>query len=242
MLLCVDQEGGRVQRFRDGYSKLPPLEGFDALYRRDADAALELAREHAWLMATEIRATGLYLSFAPVVALRRGNRAIGAVLHGLSIICKRHLEQDNPAFGFRRSPRELIEAAHHEHFCGDALGRRADAATEPEHREPFARARRPERRLEDEMAQRRKRARGEAGHRDGLRRHRREAPRSDRIACPDEGAEKGASETERRVRARAAEAPADEKRRRGKPDRMDAEAVAPRPKALRGFAPDEYGG
>ena len=77
MLLCVDQEGGRVQRFRDGYSKLPPLEGFDALYRRDADAALELAREHAWLMASEIRATGLDISFAPVVDLARGNRAIG---------------------------------------------------------------------------------------------------------------------------------------------------------------------
>ena len=77
MLLCVDQEGGRVQRFRDGYSKLPPLEGFDALYRRDADAALEVAREHAWLMASEIRATGLDLSFAPVVDLGRGNRAIG---------------------------------------------------------------------------------------------------------------------------------------------------------------------
>ena len=77
MLLCVDQEGGRVQRFRDGYSTLPPLEGFDALYRRDADAALELAREHAWLMASEIRATGLDISFAPVVDLARGNRAIG---------------------------------------------------------------------------------------------------------------------------------------------------------------------
>jgi beta-N-acetylhexosaminidase len=77
MLLCVDQEGGRVQRFRDGYSKLPPLEGFDALYRRDADGALELAHEHAWLMASEIRATGLDLSFAPVVDLARGNRAIG---------------------------------------------------------------------------------------------------------------------------------------------------------------------
>ena len=77
MLLCVDQEGGRVQRFRDGYSKLPPLEGFDALYRHDAGAALDLAREHAWLMASEIRATGLDLSFAPVVDLGRGNRAIG---------------------------------------------------------------------------------------------------------------------------------------------------------------------
>jgi beta-N-acetylhexosaminidase len=77
MLLCVDQEGGRVQRFRDGYSNLPPLEGFDALYQRDAAAALELAREHAWLMASEIRATGLDISFAPVVDLGRGNRAIG---------------------------------------------------------------------------------------------------------------------------------------------------------------------
>ncbi|MEO5963729.1 MAG: beta-N-acetylhexosaminidase, partial [Thermomonas sp.] len=76
-LLCVDQEGGRVQRFREGFSALPPLEGFDALYRRDAASALELAREHAWLMASEIRATGIDLSFAPVVDLGRGNRAIG---------------------------------------------------------------------------------------------------------------------------------------------------------------------
>lgn len=76
-LICVDQEGGRVQRFREGYSDLPPLEGFDTLYRRDRDAALDLAREHAWLMASEIRATGVDLSFAPVVDLGRGNKAIG---------------------------------------------------------------------------------------------------------------------------------------------------------------------
>ena len=76
-LLCVDQEGGRVQRFREGFSALPPLQGFDALYRQDAGSALALAREHAWLMASEIRATGIDLSFAPVVDLGRGNRAIG---------------------------------------------------------------------------------------------------------------------------------------------------------------------
>ena len=76
-LVCVDQEGGRVQRFREGYSKLPPLEGFGALYARDREAALALASEHAWLMASEIRATGIDLSFAPVVDLGRGNRAIG---------------------------------------------------------------------------------------------------------------------------------------------------------------------
>lgn len=76
-LISVDQEGGRVQRFRDGYSALPALQGFDALYRDDAEAALALAREHAWLMASEIRATGIDLSFAPVIDLARGNRAIG---------------------------------------------------------------------------------------------------------------------------------------------------------------------
>ena len=76
-LVCVDQEGGRVQRFRDGYSELPPLQRFDAIYRRDPAAALALAEEHAWLMASEIRASGVDLSFAPVVDLARGNRAIG---------------------------------------------------------------------------------------------------------------------------------------------------------------------
>ena len=76
-LVCVDQEGGRVQRFRDGYSALPALENFGRLYAADPIAALELAQEHAWLMASEIRASGVDLSFAPVVDLGRGNRAIG---------------------------------------------------------------------------------------------------------------------------------------------------------------------
>ncbi len=76
-LVCVDQEGGRVQRFRDGYSALPSLEGFGRAYASDPAAALELARQHAWLMASEVRASGVDLSFAPVVDLGRGNRAIG---------------------------------------------------------------------------------------------------------------------------------------------------------------------
>lgn len=77
LLISVDQEGGRVQRFRTGYSALPSLEGFGALYAQDAEAALKLAEEHAWLMASEVRASGVDLSFAPVVDLARGNRAIG---------------------------------------------------------------------------------------------------------------------------------------------------------------------
>lgn len=76
-LLCVDQEGGPVQRFREGFFRLPPLVRFGQHYAQDAQAALALAKEHAWLMASEIRALGLDLSFAPVVDLGRGNRAIG---------------------------------------------------------------------------------------------------------------------------------------------------------------------
>ncbi len=76
-LICVDQEGGRVQRFRPGYSALPPLEEFGKRYADDHEGALKLAEEHAWLMANEVRASGVDLSFAPVVDLGRGNLAIG---------------------------------------------------------------------------------------------------------------------------------------------------------------------
>lgn len=76
-LICVDQEGGRVQRFRDGYAALPPLAGFGERYHHDAAGALAEAEQHAWLMASEVRASGVDLSFAPVVDLGRGNLAIG---------------------------------------------------------------------------------------------------------------------------------------------------------------------
>ncbi|GAA4862873.1 beta-N-acetylhexosaminidase [Luteimonas vadosa] len=76
-LVCVDQEGGRVQRFQEGYSALPPLETFGLDYANDPEGALARAREHAWLMASEVRASGVDLSFAPVVDLGRGNLAIG---------------------------------------------------------------------------------------------------------------------------------------------------------------------
>jgi len=77
LLICVDQEGGPVQRFREGFSALPALSVFDQRLPLDSDAALAAAEEHAWLMASEMRAIGVDLSFAPVVDLGRGNRAIG---------------------------------------------------------------------------------------------------------------------------------------------------------------------
>jgi beta-N-acetylhexosaminidase len=76
-LVCVDQEGGPVQRFRPGFTRLPALARLGELYAKDAKAAVALAEEHAWLMASEMRAIGVDLSFAPVVDLARGNLAIG---------------------------------------------------------------------------------------------------------------------------------------------------------------------
>ncbi len=77
LILCVDQEGGPVQRFRDGFSILPELSRFGTQFDTDAVGAMDAVREHAWLMASEVLAVGLDLSFAPVVDLKRGNRAIG---------------------------------------------------------------------------------------------------------------------------------------------------------------------
>lgn len=76
-LVCVDQEGGPVQRFRDGFTRLPALARLGELYSRDPQAAIVRAEEHAWIMATELRAVDVDMSFAPVVDLGRGNRAIG---------------------------------------------------------------------------------------------------------------------------------------------------------------------
>jgi len=77
LLIAVDQEGGPVQRFRDGFTRLPPLAAIGAVYDRDPEDAIRLAEEHAWVMSSELRASGVDFSFAPVVDLARGNAAIG---------------------------------------------------------------------------------------------------------------------------------------------------------------------
>ncbi len=76
-LITVDQEGGRVQRFREGYFNLPSLERIGESAAKDLPTALELAKQHAFVMCSEILASGLDLSFAPVADLGLGNLAIG---------------------------------------------------------------------------------------------------------------------------------------------------------------------
>ncbi len=72
LLIAVDHEGGRVQRFREGFSRIPPMRFFGHEHDRDPAAALELARSTGWLLASELRAAGIDLCFAPCVDLDWG--------------------------------------------------------------------------------------------------------------------------------------------------------------------------
>lgn len=72
LLIAVDHEGGRVQRFRDGFSAIPPMRLIGREYNRDAGAGLALAREAGWLIGSELRAANIDLCFAPCVDLDWG--------------------------------------------------------------------------------------------------------------------------------------------------------------------------
>lgn len=72
LLIGVDHEGGRVQRFRDGFSSLPAARHFGEVYDKDSRKALSLAEKAGWLMAAELRAVEIDFSFAPVLDVDAG--------------------------------------------------------------------------------------------------------------------------------------------------------------------------
>lgn len=78
LLLSVDQEGGRVQRFQDGFTRLPALGLIGTRYDQHPEEAIQLAETHGWLLASELLAVGVDLSFAPVLDLNNNlNQVIG---------------------------------------------------------------------------------------------------------------------------------------------------------------------
>ena len=72
LIVAVDHEGGRVQRFREGFSAIPPMRVIGREFNRDAATAEQLARQAGWLIASELRAVGVDLCFAPCVDLDWG--------------------------------------------------------------------------------------------------------------------------------------------------------------------------
>ena len=88
--VCVDHEGGRVQRFRDGFTPIPPMRTLGKLWDRDRDAAKEAASSVGYIIAAELGAHGVDFSFAPVLDLDYG---------GSSVIGDRALHFDPTAVG-----------------------------------------------------------------------------------------------------------------------------------------------
>lgn len=72
LLIGVDHEGGRVQRFRKDFTVLPPMRTIGRQYDIDEQGGRQLARQSGWLLAAELRAVGVDISFAPVVDLDYG--------------------------------------------------------------------------------------------------------------------------------------------------------------------------
>ncbi len=77
MLICVDHEGGRVQRFREGFTRLPPLALLGRIYEDSPQVACDFAYRHGRVMATELLVAGVDHSFAPVLDLDVESCVIG---------------------------------------------------------------------------------------------------------------------------------------------------------------------
>jgi len=88
--VCVDHEGGRVQRFKEGFTAIPPMRTLGKQWDRDRQKARELATSIGYIIASELGAHGVDFSFAPVLDLDYG---------GSSVIGDRALHFDPTAVG-----------------------------------------------------------------------------------------------------------------------------------------------
>ncbi len=76
LLIAVDHEGGRVQRFRDGFTKIPPMREFGKIWDKNPKKARELAIEAGWILAAELRAHGIDFSFTPILDTDYGDSLV----------------------------------------------------------------------------------------------------------------------------------------------------------------------
>jgi beta-N-acetylhexosaminidase len=118
VLICVDHEGGRVQRFRtDGFTHLPPMRVLGELWMHDPLAATDAATAAGHVLGAELRACGVDLSFTPVLdldfgassvigdrAFHRDARVVSilakSVMHGLLLAGMHNCGKHFPGHGF----------------------------------------------------------------------------------------------------------------------------------------------
>ena len=125
LIVAVDHEGGRVQRFRKGFTRLPPVALLGQLYDEAPARAEDMAEVSGWLMAIELRVLGVDMSFAPVADLGRGVSGV---------IGDRAFHRDSEvvailAHAYRQGMRMAGMAATAKHFPGHG-GVRADSHLE----------------------------------------------------------------------------------------------------------------
>lgn len=76
LVIAVDHEGGRVQRFRSGFTALPPMRALGEAWDQNRQHAKQLAQETGFVLAAELRAHGVDLSFTPVLDIDHGNSSV----------------------------------------------------------------------------------------------------------------------------------------------------------------------
>ena len=114
LLVAVDHEGGRVQRFRDGFTAIPPMRFIGREFDRNPESGLQAARQAGWLIASELRAVGVDLCFAPCVDLDWG---ISEIIGNRSFHRKADAVADL-SNAFARGLRSAGMAAVAKHFPG----------------------------------------------------------------------------------------------------------------------------
>jgi beta-N-acetylhexosaminidase len=132
--ICVDHEGGRVQRFKEGFTLIPPMRHLGKMWDRDREKGRELATSIGYVIASELGAHGLDFSFTPVLDLDYG---------GSSVIGDRALHFDPTAVGALGAclVKGLAQggvAAVAKHFPGHGYAEADSHVAAPRDERPFA--------------------------------------------------------------------------------------------------------
>jgi beta-N-acetylhexosaminidase len=135
LVIGVDQEGGRVQRFREGFTTIPPMRAFGSLWDRDKQQAAVAAHDAAYVIGTELAACGIDFSFAPVLDLDHVHSSAeavielaGAFINGLADCGMTAVGKHFPGHG------SVVADTHHE----AAVDHRTLDEIEREDLQPFA--------------------------------------------------------------------------------------------------------